>query len=164
MQPILSKYAAVCVRCPGYGTRYSGLLGCVWSCLTRNLASPSSVGPGASASSRSGCRCSSGGCGVSRCQLPGVLQTRHKAPKASVASQEGVLGCPLPSYTATRGPGWHWANQSLSGPRSHCLALPFPCLCPWACHVFCVTRVGIRSPQPGMLPYPRKGEDVSASG
>lgn len=25
VQPILSKYAAVCVRCPDYGTRYGGL-------------------------------------------------------------------------------------------------------------------------------------------
>lgn len=46
----------------------------------------------------------------SRCQLPGVLQTRHQAPEAAIASQEGVLGCPLPSYTATRGPSWHRAN------------------------------------------------------
>ncbi|XP_064218891.1 transport and Golgi organization protein 2 homolog isoform X7 [Aotus nancymaae] len=27
VQPILSKYSAVCVRCPGYGTRYCGSVG-----------------------------------------------------------------------------------------------------------------------------------------
>lgn len=36
-------------------------------------------------------------------------------------------------------------------------------LCPLACHVLCMTKVGIRSSQPGIQPYPRKSKNVLAT-
>ena len=40
VQPILSKYAAVCVRCPDYGTRYDGWAAGGPSCPWRSPPSP----------------------------------------------------------------------------------------------------------------------------
>lgn len=67
--------------------------------------------------------------------------------------RSGFWACSC-SLRGLEGPGMamdaRGVGRSPGAQRSRCPALPPPfTLCPWVCYIFCVTRAGIRSSQPG---------------
>lgn len=160
MQPILNKYAAVCVRCPDYGTRYGGLLGAPSPVPRATRLFPSSMDPRASALLEAAAIAPWGAVGRADTSSQGCCRPGKRPLRLSLSPRKESWAVPCPLHSHGGGAGTSLGtlmSGNPCGPRGP-TDWPFPSLAlrPWACHILCVTRDGIRSSQPGTSPFPRK--------